>query len=332
MCINNKRKDKRSNRGMAHSGMAHSGIAHSGIAQNSIEYVPAEWDHSMDDSFSEMEDYIPGKYKSTVTTILSKHCLEIKSVVEDIAYTHTQASKKKLKELITKHNNELFLFMEHPEKLPQMITSADAIFRKYGQEPPTIKGHTTQQLLKDLHLDMSMSHVMTELNEGIHKLQGEGKIEDFMKQLRWIFHQYRAIGEEVIRLETNLFQKMEMLDKLHSRIQIVNGLSSNEALPELIEAITKYTNKIYATSHFEDIYKALVEEYKKWNICRQIISSSNLLRPAAEPHCTICLLEPISCAIVPCGHTFCGNCSKKQNTTCYICRGQIRERMKLYFT
>jgi len=37
-------------------------------------------------------------------------------------------------------------------------------------------------------------------------------------------------------------------------------------------------------------------------------------------------------AIVPCGHTFCGGCAKKQNTNCYICRGQIRERIKLYFT
>jgi hypothetical protein len=319
--------------GIAHSGIAHSEIAHSIMAQNSVEYVPVEWDHNMVESLPELaEDYIPGKYKSTVTTILSKHCLEIKSMVEDIAYTHTQASKKKLKELITKHNDELFLFMMHPEKLPNMITSADAIFRKYGRDPPTIKGHTTQQLLKDLHLDMSMNHVMAELNEGIQKLQGEGKIDDFMKQLRWIFHQYRAIGEEVIRLETNLFQKMEMLDKLYNRNQIVTGLSSNEALPELIEAFTKYTNQIYASSQFEDIYKALVEEYKKWNICRQVISASNLLQPAAEPQCTICLLEPISSAIVPCGHTFCGNCTKKQNTTCYICRGQIRERVKLYFT
>ena len=161
---------------MAHSGMAHSGIAHSVIAQNSVEYMPVEWDHNMVESLPELaEDYIPGKYKSTVTTILSKHCLEIKSMVEDIGYTHTQASKKKLKELITKHNDELFLFMMHPEKLPHMITSAAAIFQKYGREPPTIKGHTTQQLLKDLHLDMSMNHVITELNEGIHKLQAKEK-------------------------------------------------------------------------------------------------------------------------------------------------------------
>lgn len=177
-----------------------------------------------------------------------------------------------------------------------------------------------------------MNRVIAELNEGLHKLRGEGKIEDFMKQLRWIFHQYRAIGEEVIRLETNLFQKIEMLDKLHNRIPLVTGLSNNEALPELIEAFTKYTKQIYNSSQFEDIYKALVEEYKKWNICRQVISASNLLKASTEPQCTICLLEPISYAIVPCGHTFCGNCTKKQNTTCYICRGQIRERMKLYFT
>jgi hypothetical protein len=303
------------------------------MAQNSVEYVPVEWDHNIEESLPELEEYdIPGKYKSTVTTILSKHCLEMKSTIDDIAYTHTQASKKKLKELINKHNNELFLFMMHPEKLPQMITSADAIFRKYGREPPTIKGHTTQQLLKDLNLDVSMNRVIAELNEGLHKLRGEGKIEDFMKQLRWIFHQYRAIGEEVIRLETNLFQKIEMLDKLHNRIPLVTGLSNNEALPELIEAFTKYTKQIYNSSQFEDIYKALVEEYKKWNICRQVISASNLLKASTEPQCTICLLEPISYAIVPCGHTFCGNCTKKQNTTCYICRGQIRERMKLYFT
>ena len=303
------------------------------MAQNSVEYVPVEWDHNIEESLPELaEDYIPGKYKSTVTTILSKHCLEMKSIAEDIAYTHTQASKKKLKELITKHNNELFLFMMHPEKLPQMITSADAIFRRYGQDPPTIKGHTTQQLLKDLNLDVSMNHVIEELNEGLQKLQGEGKVDDFMKQLRWIFHQYRAIGEEVIRLETNLFQKMEMLDKLNNRIPLVTGLSSNEALPELIEAFTKYTKQIYSSSQFEETYKALVEEYKKWNVCRQIIAMSNLLKPVTEPQCTICLLEPITSAIVPCGHTFCGNCSKKQNTTCYICRGQIRERVKLYFT
>lgn len=283
------------------------------MAQNSVEYVPVEWDHNIEESLPELEEYdIPGKYKSTVTTILSKHCLEMKSTIDDIAYTHTQASKKKLKELINKHNNELFLFMMHPEKLPQMITSADAIFRKYGREPPTIKGHTTQQLLKDLNLDVSMNRVIAELNEGLHKLRGEGKIEDFMKQLRWIFHQYRAIGEEVIRLETNLFQKIEMLDKLHNRIPLVTGLSNNEALPELIEAFTKYTKQIYNSSQFEDIYKALVEEYKKWNICRQVISASNLLKASTEPQCTICLLEPISYAIVPCGHTFCGNCTKNR--------------------
>jgi hypothetical protein len=73
--------------------------------------------------------------------------------------------------------------------------------------------------------------------------------------------------------------------------------------------------------------------YKKWNICRQIISLQNSIKEKNnEPQCAICLSEPISYTIVPCGHTFCSVCSKKQNTTCYICRGIIRERVKLFFT
>ncbi|NBP57196.1 hypothetical protein EBU71_11820, partial [bacterium] len=107
----------------------------------------------------------------------------------------------------------------------------------------------------------------------------------------------------------------------------------NEVLPELIDSFSKYATKIYESSQFEENYKELVEAYKKWNICRQIISNQLLLKSEkSEPQCSICLLEPVSSVIVPCGHTFCTNCSKKQNTTCFICRGKIRERVKLYFT
>ena len=84
---------------------------------------------------------------------------------------------------------------------------------------------------------------------------------------------------------------------------------------------------------FEENYKELVEQYKKWNMCRQLLLAHNMMRnDGTEPQCSICLNEPVSYTIAPCGHTFCGTCSKKQTTSCYICRGQIRERIKLFFT
>jgi hypothetical protein len=114
---------------------------------------------------------------------------------------------------------------------------------------------------------------------------------------------------------------------------MITSLAHNEVLPELIDSFAKYADSVYSTTKIEDTYKELVDAYKKWNICRQIISlHSSFKNENHESSCAICLTDPVSTAIVPCGHTFCGNCVKKQNTTCYICRGTIRERIKLFFT
>jgi hypothetical protein len=302
------------------------------MAQNNL--ITQVWDIENGDSLPELiEDTQHGKIKSTMTTIFSKHGMEIKSAAEDATQLLIHTSKKKLKDLISKHNNELFTFMMHPEKLPSILHVAEAIFRKYGQDAPTIKGHTTQQFLKDLNLNMTLEPIIVYFDEGLKSLKGEGTLQDFMKQFRWIMHQYRNIGEEVLRLETLLFQKIESLDKIQHRVPLINGLAENDALPELISAFSNYATHVYTSCHFEETYKQLVEEYKKWNICRQLVTMPTMMtQMKTEPHCSICLLESISYAMVPCGHTYCGNCSKKQNTTCFMCRTQIRERVKLFFT
>ena len=264
---------------------------------------------------------------------MSKHCAEVKISSDEIIQPVVNISKKKLKELISKHNNEIFSFMARPDKTPHVIGLAETIFRRYGHEVPSIRGHNTSSILRDLNLDASLCSVTTTFDEGLKKIKGEGGLEDFLRQTRWMFNQYKNIGEEVLRLETNLFQKLDTLDKLNNRIPMLTSLANNEVLPELIDTFSKYAENVYKSSHIDDNYKELVEAYKKWNICRQIITINNNFRSEThDPQCAICLTDPVSTAIVPCGHTFCGNCVKKQNTTCYICRGTIRERIKLFFT
>ena len=45
--------------------------------------------------------------------------------------------------------------------------------------------------------------------------------------------------------------------------------------------------------------------------------------------CTICYNSTINHCCVPCGHTYCSDCINKTNN-CYICRGIIRNKIKLY--
>ena len=269
-----------------------------------------------------------------MSNILSKHCAEVKGATDEVIQPAVNVSKKKLRELITKHNNEIFGFMAKPDKTPQIIGLAETIFRRYGHEIPTMKGNSTGSVLRDLNLDISLDETVLQFDDALKKNRTiGGGLEEFMKQTRWIFTQYKTIGEEILRLEINLYQKIDLLDKLNSRCPMITSLSNNEVLPELIDTFAKYTDSVYKSTNIEENYKELVEAYKKWNICRQIISlHSNFRNEAHDPQCAICLTDPVTTAIVPCGHTFCGNCIKKQNTSCYICRGTIRERIKLYFT
>lgn len=299
------------------------------------DYASASWETEGDllPEISLDNTIVPGKYKATITNILSKHCAEVKSSTDEVVQPLSSIPKKKLKELITKHNNEIFAFMARPDKTPHLIGLAETIFRRYGHDIPTIKGNSANTVLRDLNLDASMNAVVADFDEGLKKLKGEGGLEDFMKQTRWIYNQYKNIGEEVLRLETTLYQKIDMLDKLNNRLPMITSLQNNEVLPELIESFSKYAATVFKSSNFEENYKELVEAYKKWNICRQIITIQSVFKnDTHESQCAICLIEPVSMAIVPCGHTFCSSCAKKQNTTCYICRGQIRERIRLFFT
>lgn len=309
------------------------------------EYASAAWEEGSEHipEISLDNSGVPGKYTATVTNILSKHLAEAKITSDEIVQPISSISKKKLKDLIIKHNNEIFGFMARPDRTPHTLGLAETLFRRYGREIPTIKGNNPNSILKDLNLDVSTCATTAFFDEHLKKITNGsdeavataagGGINDFIQQMRWIYNQYKVIGEEVLRLETVLYEKMDSLDKLNNRMSLIIGLKPNDALPDLINSFTKYSENVFSTSNIEDTYKEFIEAYKKWNICRQIITMHNNFKTdTPEPQCTICLSDSISHAIVPCGHTFCASCVKKQNTTCYICRGTIRERIKLFFT
>lgn len=272
-----------------------------------------------------------GKYNATMTNISSKHGTEIRLVAEDRLPTASHLSKKKLKDLLTKQNNDILSFLVNPEKV-HLVNSAESIFRRYGREVPTLQFNAPSTILTDLSLDASLHEILEVMNGSMENIHEVMPVDTYVSQTRWLAAQYKLVGEEVLRLETILFQKIDQLDKLQQRVPLITGLAPTEALSGLIDSFTAYADSVYQASRFEEHYKGWMEAYKKWNVCRQLLSLPMMMRQSTvEPPCSICLLEPVSNVMVPCGHTFCGVCSKKQTTTCYICRGQIRERVKMFF-
>jgi hypothetical protein len=212
-----------------------------------------------------------------------------------------------------------------------VLDLAETIFRRYGYDIPTIKGSQLPSL-HDLKLDTSVAETVKYIDDNLKKQNGS-TLDDFIKQYKWILLQYRNTGEDILRLETVLHKKLETLDKIQSRVPMITNLINTPILPELIDTFGKYIDDIFKNSQIKDDYLQLIEAYKKWNIFREIICFEQLFKPTtSEPMCSICLNEPVTQVLVPCGHTFCSTCSRKQQISCYICRGGIRERIRLYLT
>jgi DNA-binding Lrp family transcriptional regulator len=131
--------------------------------------------------------------------------------------------------------------------------------------------------------------------------------------------------------ETNLEEKLKRLESIVGRINDLMFLEPTAALEQLAVPTRQYLDSVVEKITIEAEYKHLMEQYKKFTVLKGIISISAFQRTPA-PTCTICMTSEISQAVTPCGHTFCDSCCRTQMTACYICRVQIRDKVRLYFS
>jgi hypothetical protein len=287
-------------------------------------------------------------YTTTVQNILTRQNSEIRGNVDVVMQPLHQIARKRVRELIVKHNQLLLQFFIPDSKedgsrgstssnaakqTAVLIRSAEDIFVRFGRDLPLVDRISTQ-ISQELHLDCSLNSVFAGLNGSLQGLAADlCPSQQLISQIHWVFTQYKITGEEVLRLEALLNQKTGVLDRLAERQNLVLNLKTNDALPPLMDAFGVYMGQIFEESNFETTYRELAEAYKKWNVLRDIVAlHQSVMTETKEPMCAICLAEPVTHAVAPCGHTFCTGCVRRLNITCYLCRGAVRERVKLFFT
>jgi hypothetical protein len=305
------------------------------MEQSYGQYASAN--HETDETGSLDFGFLAGStssYTATVQNILTRQGTEIRGNVDVVMQPLHQVARKRIRDLITKHNQTLLTFLIPDSGAKQtltMIKSAEDIFARFGRDIPN---RLSGQISQELKLDCSLNAVLDDLDAAMTAAcSGTSPTLLFVQQIKWVFHQYKIVGEEVLRLEALLCQKTGVLDRLAERQNLVLNLKANDALPALMEAFGVYMGQIFEESNFELTYKELTEAYKKWNVLRDIVSLHQAVtNEVREPLCAICLTEPVTHAVAPCGHTFCTGCVRRLNITCYLCRGSVRERVKLFFT
>jgi hypothetical protein len=120
---------------------------------------------------------------------------------------------------------------------------------------------------------------------------------------------------------------------------IRNCINANKIIKQYKNLLTVIDNQ---NKIIEDKDKKINDFEKPFYSRKMIISRNNIINDLKiqleeknkiineTNKCIICLDNTISYCCVPCGHTYCYDCIDKTNN-CYICRGIIRNKIKLFF-
>jgi hypothetical protein len=141
---------------------------------------------------------------------------------------------------------------------------------------------------------------------------------------------YAAAATAVAAAEGRLEEKLKRLETIHGRVSDLMFLEPTPALETMTAATRGYLDSVYEKVDLEPDYRDLIEQYKRFSVLRSAVGLGQFQRPAA-PTCSICMTREVTQALTPCGHTYCDECTRSQLTGCYICRVQIRDKIRLFF-
>lgn len=298
-----------------------------GIPTTAYEYASADFTDAEEQPLffdTAMPLHSDLSYSILLNNTLERHTHEMREKSQMAPITSTQW-RRRFREFLTGRVKDLLEFAAKPLAKHPTLGPTEILLRKFGR-PNFVANHHT---LRDVALDSSGVNIIGLVEEGLkqfpHTLKG------FQEQTRYLFDMYRESADEIVRQDTILQSRLTTFDKIQSRVMGLADLQINDEYETMARASEAYLKRLFNENSLEPVYKALIEAYRKFLMLRDIVHMRRLADAIeSQPLCNICFEESIQFAITPCGHTYCATCVKKQFNTCYVCRGPVKERVRLF--
>lgn len=238
--------------------------------------------------------------------------------------------RKKIRDSVNKHSEDLLSFMVKPLEDLDVSLKIKQISNKLSS--PNFNP-SASWITKD-----TISFVDNErMNSTImHDIGCSTEI--LTSQIKNLHNAYHSTVTKMFELHESIDKKLTMVDTVLSCLKTLPNISeSNPASISLYSSIQTYVHHEMESNNIEHDYKHYIHSYamfQKYRSLLQLASSSYVgitetMRPPGAL-CNICMNDNISFALIPCGHTFCNNCTQKTRYTCFICRSNVQQKMKIY--
>jgi len=268
-------------------------------------------------------------YSSAITNTSHIHSKAVRDR-HTMPVVYATAWKRKVRDLFVKGNEAVLGFLVKPLASHPTLGQTEQLIRRYSRQEH-VRDNNSNMLLKDIVTDLSGENRFDFIESKFAKHVG-GTTSDFVKQVDELYATYRELLDEIMVNDNKLKDKLNVLDKIQPRLKMLLDLDSSADTQELEEKMEAYLKNVYEQNNPEVEYTKSLSLYKKFLVLKDLVGMVRLSSSAdREPICGICLNETVMFALVPCGHTFCEACSRRQ-VICYMCRTQCREKVKIFFT
>lgn len=264
-----------------------------------------------------------GPMSAAIHNISIRHLHDINIGVPDDRQ-FLRSWRRNLQECLTQQNARVIHFLM--ADVSGDLSAADItrrctdILTKYSKPTWNFASST-----RDLSLPTSTTDAVAaiEVELGIHP----ASLREYMRKA---IRLYANSAASVCSSEMRLEEKLKRLEAVVSRINELMFLEPTAELDTMAEPTRAYLDSVLNKIGIESEYKDLIEQHKRFLVLKSLVTVGAFQKQVG-PTCTICMSREVSHAVTPCGHTFCEECCNKQLTSCYICRVQIRDKMRLFF-
>jgi len=305
----------------------------SGYETYSGGYAPADFDDAQDSApisaiFDLAGNGSSTPYTTSLTAIQTKHIEEMKSKVAPNVTIYGQW-KRRIRDFLTKRNTDLLAFLNVAVPQHPVFGPGDILLRRFSN-PQVSSSHPS---VRDMILDVSGADPVAEIDDALKALTCESPLKSFAAYTHALFEMYKEAGEAALTAQSMLQRKLSKLDKVQGKLTHLFELETNEKYDSLMTTFEEYLKQVYNDNPVDVEYTDAINAYRKFIVLREHIANARLIAShESGSQCIICLEEPVTYALIPCGHTFCATCMRKHTGPCFLCRTHAKDKLKLFFS
>ncbi len=299
-----------------------------------MEYAPADFPDSEDtrppESYLESGSSSPATiYSSVVNNALQRHVKEIKERhTGPVNYANNW--KKKVRDIFLRGNETVLAYLTKTTGTHPTMGQVENLIRRFSRNE--VVGQPNQ-ILRDVVADLSGVDAVAFINERLTRKVQENPMTTLVDQVKEVYDMYRELMDQIAIMDERIRAKLTVLDKVQPRLVMLLELGVSEDTTVLQGEIEKYLDRMYQENNPEAEYRELLLLYKKMMTLRDLLQLLRLSAgPEKEPICGICLSEMVSHVLVPCGHTYCDGCVRRQARHCFVCRQGASQAIRIFFT